>query len=88
MAEVAAAALEGRRPPRWWSGLQGWLGRHGFLAILALALVPNPAFDAVGLLAGSLGYPPRRFWLACALGNSLKYIAFAYLGDVALWLVA
>jgi membrane protein YqaA with SNARE-associated domain len=65
--------------------VQAGLRRYGFFAVLALALVPNPAFDAVGLLAGSLRYPPGRFWLACALGNSAKYIAVAYLGDVASW---
>lgn len=85
-ARAGAAALKGREPPRWWNMLREWLTRHGFLAILLLAMIPNPTFDVVGLLAGSLGYPPRRFWLACALGNSLKYVAVAYLGDAALLL--
>lgn len=82
-ARAGAAALRGRQPPRWWNTLGEWLIRHGFLAILLLAIIPNPTFDIVGLLAGSLKYPPRRFWLACALGNSLKYMAVAYLGDAA-----
>lgn len=85
-ARAGAAALKGRKPPRWWSMLRERLTRYGFLAILLLAMIPNPTFDVVGLLAGSLGYPPRRFWLACALGNSLKYVAVAYLGDAALLL--
>lgn len=85
-ARAGAAALKGHQPPRWWSMLREWLTRYGFLAILLLAMIPNPTFDVVGLLAGSLGYPPRRFWLACALGNSLKYVAVAYLGDAALLL--
>ncbi len=85
---AGASVLSGRKAPRCWSGLRGMLRRHGFLAVLGLALIPNPAFDAIGLLAGSLAYPPiRRFWLACALGNSAKYVGVAYLGDLAgFWL--
>lgn len=83
---AGAAVLHGRHSPRWWSRLQGWLCRYGFFAVLGLALIPNPAFDAVGLLAGSVGHPPvRHFWLACAIGNSVKYVGVAYLGEVASW---
>ncbi len=39
--------------------------------------------DALGLLAGSMGYPARRFWLACAIGNTVKYVGMAYLADAA-----
>lgn len=82
-----AAALTDRTPPRWWGVLKGWLARYGFFAILVLAMVPNPVFDAVGILAGSLGYPMQRFWLAAAIGNTIKYIGVAYLGGAAsFWL--
>lgn len=84
---IGASALEGRALPKWWFLLRGWLLRYGFFAILALALIPNPVFDALGLLAGSLGYPVRRFWLACLLGNSVKYVGVAYLGDAVSWLL-
>lgn len=84
-ARLGVAVLRGRKAPRWWSPLEAWLGRHGFCAILALALVPNPLFDAVGFMAGALGYSPRRFWLACFLGNSAKYMAIAYLGVAVRW---
>ncbi len=82
---AAGAAVERRQPPSWWGMLHTWLARYGFFAILAIAMVPNPVFDAVGLVAGSLDYPPRRFWLACAIGNSIKYTALAYLGNAAFW---
>lgn len=82
---AGVSTLERRALPRWWAMLQGWLSRYGFFAVLVLAMIPNPAFDAVGLLAGSLRYPVRRFWLACALGNSLKYTVVAFLGDAASW---
>jgi membrane protein YqaA with SNARE-associated domain len=60
------------------------LTRHGVLAVVVLAFVPNPAFDAVGLLAGALGLPARPFWLACAVGKAARYVLIAYLGDAAL----
>lgn len=85
LGRAAGAAIEERRPPRWWGALQSWVGRYGFFAIMAIAMVPNPVFDAVGLIAGSLEYPARRFWLACAIGNSVKYTALAYLGNAAIW---
>ncbi|MDO8690374.1 MAG: VTT domain-containing protein [Dehalococcoidia bacterium] len=68
---------------RWVAALKRWLARYGFFAVLALALIPNPVFDAVGLVAGSLGFPIRRFWLACTLGNSAKYVGMACLGAAA-----
>ncbi len=84
---AGAEVLGGRLGSRRWVGLRAWLSRHGFLAIFAMALVPNPVFDIVGLLAGSLGFTARRFWLACALGNSVKYSVMAYAGLAAVsWL--
>jgi membrane protein YqaA with SNARE-associated domain len=81
---AAGTFIAEERRPRAWVRLQGWLSRYGFLTILAIAAVPNPIFDAVSLISGSLGYPARRFWLACALGNSVKYAALAYLGSAAI----
>jgi membrane protein YqaA with SNARE-associated domain len=80
---AGAGVLGEKRLPGWWGTLKGILNRYGFFGILALALIPNPAFDAVGILAGSLGFPIRRFWLACAIGNSVKYALLANLGDFA-----
>lgn len=60
------------------------LTRYGIVAIVVLAFVPNPAFDAVGLLAGALGYPVRPFWLACVAGKAARYVLVAFLGDAAL----
>ena len=84
---AASGTLQSYRNLRFVALLEGWLSRHGFLAVLALATIPNPTFHALTLLAGSLRYPPRRYWLACAIGNTLKYTAMAYLGHTALWLL-
>jgi uncharacterized membrane protein YdjX (TVP38/TMEM64 family) len=73
-----SAVLDLKEAKRW-ARARGWLEKHGLLAIMALAAVPNPLFDVMGLVAGSLSYPVRNFWLACLLGNSIKYTAMAYL---------
>ena len=50
-------------------------------AILVFAAVPNPFFDAVGILAGALRYSFWRFLLLAYLGNAFKYIlVFAVIG--------
>ncbi|MBI3980014.1 MAG: VTT domain-containing protein [Chloroflexi bacterium] len=82
---AGGAMLGGRKPPHWWIWLRDRLDRYGFFAILVLAMIPNPVFDAVGILAGSVNYPIRRFWMAVAIGNSIKYIGVAYLGEAAFW---
>ncbi|HEX9015634.1 MAG TPA: VTT domain-containing protein [Chloroflexota bacterium] len=73
-----------------WKRVHAWLERHGFAAILVLALIPNPLFDILGMVAGSAAYPVRRFWATCAVGNSVKYSAMAYLASTAAswWWVA
>lgn len=60
--------------------IERWLRRYGFFALVVFAAIPNPFFDVVGLVAGSLSYPARRFLVAVALGNITKYLMLAYLG--------
>lgn len=77
-------SIKGRLGRRWQAA-EKYLGRFGFWAILALAIIPNPVFDALGLTAGVLAYPAGRFWIAAAIGNCLKYTAFAHLGGMLTW---
>jgi membrane protein YqaA with SNARE-associated domain len=63
---------------------QRWLNRYGIAAILILSLVPNPFFDVLGLAAGAMGYPARRFWIVCIVGKAVKFVTFAYFGK-AIW---
>jgi membrane protein YqaA with SNARE-associated domain len=68
------------QPGRWMRRCEYFMRRWGFLTILAMASFPNPFFDAVGILAGSLGYSARRLWVACLIGNTIKYTAVALFG--------
>jgi uncharacterized membrane protein YdjX (TVP38/TMEM64 family) len=65
---------------RWLDMIKQFVGKYGFFAILLLASIPNPFFDVVGIAAGSLGYPGWRFFIAVALGNTIKCTSIALAG--------
>lgn len=50
----------------------------GFVALIVLSFIPNPVFDALGILAGGLRYPILRFWAATAVGKVARSFAVAY----------
>lgn len=56
---------------------------RAFILIFLFALIPNPLFDLAGLAAGTIRYPPWKFFIACALGKIIKVAAFAYFGYLA-----
>lgn len=55
--------------------------RHGALIIFLLAIIPNPFFDAIGILAGVVNYPPIRFFTIMIVGRFLRYWALAQFGS-------
>jgi membrane protein YqaA with SNARE-associated domain len=69
---------------RWWDLAERAMRRWGFMTLLVLAAIPNPAFDVVGILAGSLGFSPKKLVIAIFIGNFAKYVAAAMLGDAAI----
>ena len=54
--------------------------RHGALIIFLLAIIPNPFFDAIGILAGVVNYPPVKFFAIMLVGRFLRYWALAQVG--------
>ena len=71
--------LKSVKIPRW---LEGLADRHMAGTILAISIIPNPFVDTVGIIAGRLGYPVRRFLVYSIVGKVVQSIAFVYL---ALW---
>lgn len=72
---------------RLWQLAERGFRRWGFVALVVLAMIPNPVFDALGILAGGLRYPVLRFWLASAAGKILKFCGVSYVGwFVSLWM--
>jgi len=55
-----------------------WMERHGALAIIFFAFVPLFFFDFVGIAAGVLRYPLKKFLFFCFLGRLPKALVEIY----------
>ena len=63
--------------------------RYGGWAILVLAMIPNPAFDIAGAVAGAMRMPVLTFLLFAFVGKTLKMLVTALAGAYSLdWLTA
>jgi membrane protein DedA with SNARE-associated domain len=65
---------------RLYERARHWICTYGFWTIAFFACVPNPFFDAMGLMAGTLRYSWWRFALSCMLGKSIKFLIAALIG--------
>jgi len=54
--------------------------KHGSLLIILLAFIPNPFFDAVGIVAGLALYPLRKFLMLVFIGRFARDLIVAYVG--------
>ncbi|MBI4203270.1 MAG: VTT domain-containing protein [Chloroflexi bacterium] len=59
--------------------IQPWMRRRGWIVVLAFSLVPNPLFDIVGVIAGSMRMPLWQFLLVTISGKTLRSILVASL---------
>ena len=57
-----------------------WMGRYGGLTIVFFAFVPFFMFDFVGIAAGALRYPFKRFLIFCLIGRIPRCLIEAYAG--------
>lgn len=60
-----------------YTRIRPWVERRGWIVVLVFALVPNPLFDIVGLIAGALHMPFWRFFAVTLLGKTLRSIGVA-----------
>lgn len=59
-----------------------WLMDHyGFVTLLALSAIPNPAFELAGLSAGASRMNFWRFMIAVLIGKNIRGLALAFVGD-------
>lgn len=61
------------------SRFAAWMRRRGMPSVFVLALVPNPAFDVAGAVAGALRMPVVRFLMAAGAGKVLRNVIIALL---------
>jgi membrane protein DedA with SNARE-associated domain len=66
---------------KYYPRVEGWMLRRGGVTIFLMSLLPF-VFDVVGLAAGSLRYPFRRFLFYCWLGRTVNYVIFVTLGSL------
>jgi membrane protein YqaA with SNARE-associated domain len=66
---------------KWNDRLMSWMQRFGPLTIVVLGFIPNPLFDAAGIIAGSLKMKWYKFLLWCFIGKMGKFLLFVYFAD-------
>ncbi|HZJ18130.1 MAG TPA: VTT domain-containing protein [Patescibacteria group bacterium] len=64
----------------WFSVLEDYFKKYGGLMLFFLAFIPNPFFDAIGLVAGIFVYSPKKFIIIVTLGRFLRYLILAGIG--------
>lgn len=69
---------------KFYDTVSGWIRKYGGLPIVLLAILPNPAFDVVGIAAGVLKIPLPRFLFWCWIGETIKMLLIAYGGALSL----
>ena len=76
------AGLSGRsilKRSRYYPRFHSLLERRGGLILFIGAAIPNPLFDVLGIAAGSIGYPIKRFLAVVFIGKAIKSTGVAYL---------
>jgi membrane protein DedA with SNARE-associated domain len=64
--------------------IKKWMDRYGAIVITLLASFPNPVFDMVGIVAGSVRMKWWRFLIAVWIGKTIQCILIAYAGYLSL----
>ena len=54
--------------------------KHGGWLIIVLAFIPNPFFDAIGIVAGLALYPLRKFLALVFIGRFARDLIVAFIG--------
>lgn len=66
--------------PRIYVVLKDAFHKFGPLVILVFAFIPNPFFDAIGILGGVFHFPAWRFFIFMFIGRIARNILLAYAG--------
>lgn len=72
--------LERLRKKLLFRVLEDFFKRYGGYILFFASLIPNPFFDAFGLIGGIFGYPIWRFFMIMTLG---RFIRFLFLAGIA-----
>lgn len=77
---VSGKALFIKNHHKWYIFLHGVFKKYGTFVIFVSALIPNPFFDVIGILAGIFSFSFYRFFIPLFLGRLIRNLLLAYLG--------
>ena len=63
---------------RMYPKVRNWLIDRGAIVLFVLSVIPNPIFDLIGLAAGGIRYPLKKFLIIIFIGKSIKSGSIAY----------
>ena len=63
---------------RFYPRVHGWVTKRGGVILFLGAVIPNPLFDVIGVAAGSIGYPIKKFVVIVFVAKSIKSVSVAY----------
>jgi len=75
------AGLSGRslfQKHRLYPRVQSLVQRRGGLILFFGSIIPNPLFDVIGIAAGSVAYPIKKFLIVVFFAKAIKSTAIAY----------
>ena len=78
-------ALIPAQQEKQFARIQALTERHGPLLLAVLAAIPFPLFDFAGIVAGMMRMRVINFFLAVAVGKSIKYVIMILLGATSLY---
>ena len=58
---------------RFYLRFKNLFSRYAALTLLVGSTIPNPLFDVMGVAAGSILYPVRKFLLLVFIGKTIKF---------------
>lgn len=64
----------------WFNIFRETFHKFGAIFIIFFSFIPNPLFDAVGLIAGLFSYSPVRFFIYVLIGRFLRNLLLAGIG--------
>lgn len=71
-----------KRNSFWYNIFKETFHKFGALFIILFSMIPNPIFDAIGLIAGLFSYSPVRFFIYIFIGRLLRNLLLAGIGSL------
>lgn len=65
---------------KWFTLVDDLFKKYGIWVVFVFAIIPNPLFDAIGLVAGIFGIKPAKFFFVMLLGRFLRFVLLAFIG--------